>query len=69
MNELINEIGIGIVIGLAIGLSIGIMVGKKQKPYSEMTEKEKRIHKIIIGSGVILLTIGFIINLWFLYYW
>ena len=69
MNEFISEIGIGIIIGLAIGISIGIMMGKKQKPYSEMTEKEKRTYKIIIGLGTILLIAGVIINLWLFYNW
>ena len=67
MNEFISEIGI--IIGLAVGISIGIMIGKKQKPYSEMTEEEKRTYKIIIGLGIILLTIGVIINLWLFYNW
>ena len=67
MDEFISEIVIGIIIGLAIGLSMGIIVGKKQKPYSDMNEKEKRIYKIIIGFGVILLTIGVIVNIWLFY--
>ena len=69
MNELINEIGIGMIIGLVIGFSMGIIIGKKQKPYSEMNEKEKKIHKIVISTGIILLTIGVIVNLWLFYNW
>ena len=52
-------------IGIAIGLSIGIAIGKKQKPWSEMTEEEKRMRKIAISAGIILLIIGVCINLWF----
>ena len=33
----------GFIIGLAIGLSIGFSAGRKQKPWSELTEKEKRL--------------------------
>ena len=56
---------IGMLIGIAIGISIGIPIGKKQKPWSELSDEEKRTKKIIIGLGVILLLIGFFVNLWF----
>ena len=59
---LLNVAYIGI--GIAIGISIGIAIGKKQKPWSEMTEEEKRTHKCIIAAGVIILIIGVLVNLW-----
>jgi uncharacterized BrkB/YihY/UPF0761 family membrane protein len=60
---------IGILIGLAIGISLGISIGKKQKPWSELTEEEKKYKKIIIGTGIIILLIGFIINIWLFFNW
>jgi hypothetical protein len=55
---------IGMLIGIAIGVSIGISISRKQKPWSELTDKEKKQKKIIISIGFIILIIGFIINLW-----
>lgn len=56
--------GIGMAIGIAIGISIGIAIGKKQKPWYELTEEEKRKRKVLIGAGVIILVIGFFAGLW-----
>lgn len=55
---------IGMLIGIAIGVSIGISISRKQKPWSELTDNEKKQKKIIISIGFIILIIGFIINLW-----
>ena len=55
---------IGMLIGITIGISIGISIGRKQKPWSELSEEEKKHKKIIISVGVIILLIGFIVNLW-----
>lgn len=60
---------LGMLIGLAIGISIGFAIGKKQKPWSELTEEEKKYMRIIIGAGVIILLIGVIVNLWFFFNW
>ena len=60
---------IGILIGIAIGISIGFAIGKKHKPWSELTEEEKKYMKIMIGVGVIILIIGFIVNLWLFFNW
>jgi uncharacterized BrkB/YihY/UPF0761 family membrane protein len=60
---------IGIAIGFAIGISIGIIIGKKQKPWSELTEEEKKFKKIVVGIGIIILLIGFIANLWIFFNW
>ncbi len=64
MSDFVIGIPIGIAIGVAIGISIGIAIGKKQKPWSEMTEEEKRIRKIVIGVGIIILIFGVIAGLW-----
>ena len=60
---------LGMLIGLAIGISIGFAIGKKQKPWSELTEEEKKYMRIIIGAGIIILLIGVIVNLWFFFNW
>ena len=64
MNDFVTGIPIGIVIGIAIGISIGIIIGKKQKPWSEMTEEEKRIKKITISCAMIILIFGLLLGLW-----
>ena len=64
MSDFIIGIPIGMAIGIAIGSSIGIAIGKKQKPWSEMTEEEKRTRKIAIGMGLIALIFGVITGLW-----
>lgn len=63
MSDFIG-ITIGIAIGISIGISIGIAMGKKQKPWSEMTEEEKRIRKIVIGAGLLLLVLGVVVFSW-----
>ena len=55
---------IGMLIGITIGITIGISIARQQKPWSELTEREKKHKKIIIGFGIIILIIGFIVNLW-----
>ena len=64
MSDFVIGIPIGIAIGIAIGISIGIAMGKKQKPWSEMTEEEKRTRKILIGVLSIICIIGIIVFLW-----
>lgn len=64
MSDFVVGIPIGVAIGIAIGISIGIAMGKNQKPWSEMTEEEKRQRKILIGTGVIFFIIGLTVFLW-----
>ena len=64
MSYLTIGMAIGLAIGFAVGLNIGIIVGKKQKPWSELTEEERRQRKILIGAGIIILIIGFLTGLW-----
>jgi hypothetical protein len=33
----------GFVLGLAVGITIGIILGRRQKPFSEMSDSEKRL--------------------------
>ncbi|HUV57054.1 MAG TPA: hypothetical protein VMV84_07465 [Dehalococcoidales bacterium] len=52
-----SDWGAGYVIGMAIGLGAGIVIGyagRKQKPWSELTKKEKRLRGGIIITLAIL---------------
>lgn len=50
----------GMAVGIAAGFAIGLAAGKKQKPWSELTEEEKKFRKLLIGAGVALLVLGVI---------
>lgn len=50
--------GAGLATGIAVGFALGLVVGRlgvKQKPWSELTEGEKRTRKIAIvaSSGLL----------------
>ncbi|KYK26784.1 hypothetical protein AYK20_08585 [Thermoplasmatales archaeon SG8-52-1] len=64
MSYLVTGIALGLAIGFAIGINLGIIIGKKQKPWSELTDEEKRQRKLLIGAGLIILIIGFLTGLW-----
>ncbi|KON27477.1 hypothetical protein AC481_04930 [miscellaneous Crenarchaeota group archaeon SMTZ-80] len=64
MSDFVIGIPIGIAIGIAIGISIGISIGKNQKPWSELTEEEKKNRKLLIAAGFIIFVIGLIVFLW-----
>ena len=59
--------GAGFATGIGVGFALGLVVGRlgvKQKPWSEMTEKEKKTRKIAIGVGSFLLLLGIITLVW-----
>ena len=58
MSDATIFLSLGIAIGMILGLNIGIVIGKKQKPWSELTDEEKRQKKILIGAGIIILVFG-----------
>lgn len=51
----------GMSVGIAAGFAIGFAAGKKQKPWSELTQQEKKMRKLLIGAGVALLALGVIV--------
>jgi len=53
----------GFVIGLAIGLVIGFTAARKQKPWSELGAKEKRLMVGLVALGVIALAAGIVVFL------
>jgi len=58
-----SDLGVGYLIGVATGLAIGFVVGRRQKPWSELTQKEKRIRIGLIAAGVVLLAAGIVMLL------
>ena len=58
-----SDWGVGYAIGIATGLAIGFAAGRRQKRWSELTQKEKRIRISIVAAGVVLLTAGIVVLL------
>jgi len=61
--------GAGFAAGIGVGFALGLVVGRlgvKQKPWSELTEKEKMNRKITIGAGSFLLLLGIVALVWVL---
>ena len=59
--------GGGLATGIGVGFALGLVVGRlgvKQKPWSELTDKEKRTRKSAIGAGVLLLLLGIAVLVW-----
>ena len=61
--------GAGFATGIGVGFVLGLVVGRlgvKQKPWSELTEEEKKTRKIVIGAGSFLLLLGIVALVWVL---
>lgn len=61
--------GAGFASGIGAGFALGFAVGRlgiKQKPWSELTDKEKRTRRIMIGAGSLLLISGIAALVWVL---
>jgi len=56
-----SDWGVGYLLGMASGLAIGLIAGRRQKPWSELTQKEKRIRIGLIAAGVVLLAAGAVV--------
>ena len=54
---------IGMVIGMAGGIAIGISMGKRQKPWSELTPREKQLLIGSIALGAVLVVAGLVVFL------
>ena len=55
--------GAGFATGIGAGFVLGLVVGRlgvKQKPWPELTDKEKKTRKILIGAGSSLLLLGIV---------
>jgi magnesium-transporting ATPase (P-type) len=51
----------GMVVGIGAGFAIGLAAGKKQKSWSELTEREKKIRKLLIVALSVLAGLGAIV--------
>jgi hypothetical protein len=58
-----SDWGVGYLFGMASGLAIGLIAGRRQKPWSELTQKERRIRIGLIAAGVVLLAAGIVMLL------
>ncbi|MCX6671300.1 MAG: hypothetical protein NTX92_05220 [Euryarchaeota archaeon] len=63
MSDFVVGFVIGIPIGAAVGFAIDIAIGIQQKPWSELTEEEKKIRKNALLVGTMTLIIGVIVFL------
>jgi len=46
-----SDFGAGFAIGIAVGVGLGMVVGRKQqKPWAELTDKEKKVRIIILAA-------------------
>ena len=66
MSDFINGFANGIFIGIALGLAIEIAIGIQQKPWSELTEGEKKTRINAIYIGMVTLVAGVMMFLWIL---
>ena len=58
--------GVGFATGIGIGFVLGLVVGRqgvRQKPWSELTEEEKKTRKILIGVLSVLALLGVVVFL------
>lgn len=49
--------------GFVIGLAIGFTAARKQKPWSELSAKEKRLMIGLVALGVVALAAGIVVFL------
>ena len=61
MSDWIVGYLMGMAAGIAVGFASGLAAGKKQKPWSELTEQEKKLRKLLIGTGIALLVLGVVV--------
>jgi len=52
---------LGAIAGIGIGVSIGIAMGKRQKSWSELNEKEKKVRIAMIAAGSVLALAGIVV--------
>ena len=58
-----NDFGTGLAIGIAVGLGLGLAMGRKQKLWSELTDKEKKVRIAIIAALGLAVIAGFVVFL------
>ncbi|VVB61858.1 Uncharacterised protein [uncultured archaeon] len=65
MSDFVIGFITGIPIGTAVGIAIEIALGIHEKPWSDLTEEEKKIRKNALFIGIITLIVGVIVFLLF----
>jgi hypothetical protein len=63
MSDFVIGFVIGIPIGTAVGIALEIAIGIQQKPWSELTEEEKKIRTNALIVGTFILIVGIIVFL------
>ncbi len=61
--------GAGFAAGIGVGFALGLVVGGvgvRQKPWSELTEREKTTRKMVIGACSFFLLLGILALVWVL---
>jgi len=59
-----SDWGAGFAIGIAVGVGLGMVVGRKQqRPWSELTDKEKKVRIGIMVALGIAVVAGFVVFL------
>jgi hypothetical protein len=66
MNDFVIGFITGIPIGTAVGIAMEIALGIREKPWSELTEEEKKIRKNALSIGIFTLIVGVIVFLLFI---
>ena len=58
-----SDWGVGAATGIGVGLVIGLIAGRRSKPWSEQTARQRNITKGLIAAGVVLLIAGIVVFL------
>jgi hypothetical protein len=66
MDDFVVGFIIGILIGISLGIAIEVALGIRQKPWSALTEEEKKNRKNAICLGTLTLFVEIIVFVWFL---
>ncbi|MFC2066544.1 hypothetical protein ACFLUO_05740 [Chloroflexota bacterium] len=56
-----SEWAIGYASGVFSGLVIGFVAGRKREPWSELSDRQKKVTVRLIAAGVVLLAAGIIV--------
>jgi hypothetical protein len=56
-----SDWGIGYVSGIVIGFVAGFIAGRKREPWSELTDKQRKVIIGLIAAGVVLLAAGIVV--------
>ncbi|MFC1915481.1 hypothetical protein ACFLW4_02155 [Chloroflexota bacterium] len=59
----LDGFGLGLLLGFVAGMGTGISIGKKQKPWSELSEGERKVRIGIITGLSVLAVAGVVVFL------